>query len=70
LKLVLGLFDYMPLREHLRKLLLGRSPSVPVFPLDNKITYVGACSIAESIHAGFPQLDTFDISCWIAIFSS
>ncbi|KAK8810909.1 hypothetical protein WA556_003992 [Blastocystis sp. ATCC 50177/Nand II] len=52
LKLVLGLFDYMPLREHLKKLLLGH----------NKITYVGACSIAESIHAGFPQLDTFDIS--------
>lgn len=70
LKMVLGIFDYTPLREHLKKLLLSRSSVALIFLLDNRITYVGACGIAEAIHIGFPQLDTFDISCLIGIFSS
>ena len=31
--------------------------------VDNRITYVGACSIAESIRLGFSRLDTLDLSC-------
>ena len=52
LKRVLRIFDHISIREHIKKLLLGH----------NRITYVGACSIAESIRLGFSRLDTLDLS--------